>query len=70
MSTIRRKINGIECKGGRGIKEVNGKNYCYGRIELGWDDVVYIEECKNCHRLLKNCEEEIDAWIAERREEE
>ena len=68
MGIVRREHN-PNCKGGYSIKEVNGKNYCYGRVKCGYDFVVFADECQECSRLLDNCEEEINAWIAERSEE-
>lgn len=55
-----RYVHHNKCHGGRAIEEVNGKVYCYGRIECGYDDIVYMSECEQCPRFIRRFEEEIE----------
>lgn len=64
-----RYVHHNKCKGGKAIDEVNGKTYCFGRVYLGYDYIVYVDECKNCPRLVYNCEEEIEKWIKENKDD-
>lgn len=64
-----RYVHHNKCKGGHAVDEVNGKTYCLGRADLGYYDIVYIDECKNCPRLVHNCEGEIEKWIKENKDD-
>lgn len=53
-----RYVHHNKCKGGYAIDEVDGKTYCYGRIQKGYDDIVYADECTKCPRFVENFEVE------------
>lgn len=60
-----RYVHHNKCKGGHAVDEVNGKTYCLGRADLGYYDIVYIDECKSCPRLVHNSKKEVEKWIKE-----
>ena len=64
-----KRVHHNKCKGANGITEVDGKTYCYGRLDPQFDDYVYDEQCERCPRLLANNEEKIDKWIKEQEHE-
>lgn len=55
-----RYVHHNKCKGGYAIDEVDGKTYCYGRIQKGYDDIVYVDECVRCPRLVNTFADKAD----------
>ncbi len=53
-----RYVHHNRCQGGTAFEEVDGKVYCLGRIDSMYEDIVYIDECKHCPRLLANMDKE------------
>lgn len=49
-----------KCLGGNAFEEVDGKTYCLGRTNPAYEDIVYLQECKKCPKLLDNNTEQID----------
>ena len=59
-----RYVHKNKCKGGIAVDEVNGKTYCYGRLDYETEEID--SQCKECPRLVNNCYEEIEEWHRKR----
>ena len=55
-----RWVHHNKCTGGHAFDEVDGKTYCLGQTDPYFELEVFVDECKNCPRLMKNNEEKID----------
>ncbi len=60
-----RYVHHNKCKGGYAIDEVDGKTYCYGRIQKGYDDIVYVDECVRCPRFVNTFADKMEKerWL-------
>lgn len=58
-----------KCKGGHAVEEIDGKTYCYGRVDAMYDFELYTRECQDCPRFFGNNEDKIEEWIKEHEHE-
>lgn len=62
-----RYVHHNKCSGGHAFEEIDRNTYCLGRIDLYFEDEVFIDECKKCPRLLENNEEKLDEYARNRK---
>ncbi len=57
-----RYVHHNKCSGGHAFEEIDHNTYCLGQIDPYFEEEVFVDECKQCPRLLANNEEKLDEY--------